>query len=176
MKTTPRTPHNALCRVLCALGVTLVLTTACSDGVVTPGVPIELKHSWEVSFNRGDGAAVAALYSEEAQLIMSGAAPIRGKAAIRAAVDDMIKSGVKLRIGSAQNVGSGDIAYVYGPYSVLEHEGGREVEAGTYIELWRRRAGTWQIDLDINSIGPAIPTATAPPTPTAAPATRAPAQ
>ena len=119
---------------------------------------------------------MAALYAEEAQLIMSGAAPIRGKAAIRAAVDDMIKSGVKLRIGSAQNVGSGDIAYVYGPYSVLEHEGGREVEAGTYIELWRRRAGTWQIDLDINSIGPAIPTATAPPTPTAAPATRAPTQ
>jgi ketosteroid isomerase-like protein len=170
MKPTPPTPDNALGRVLCALSVTLVLTTACSDGVVTPGVPIELKHSWEVSFNRGDGAAVAALYSEEAQLVMSGAAPVRGKAAIRTAVDDMIKSGVKLRISSAQNVGSGDVAYVYGPYSVLEHEGGREVEAGTYIELWRRRAGTWQIDLDINSIGPPIPTPPAPP------ATGAPAQ
>jgi hypothetical protein len=35
-----------------------------------------------------------ALYSEEAQLVMYGAAPVRGKAAIRAAVDDMIKSGV----------------------------------------------------------------------------------
>ena len=163
MKPTTRTSQNALGRMFCAVGVTLVLTTACSDGVVTPGVPIELKHSWEVSFNRGDGAAVVALYSEEAQLIMSGAAPVRGKAAIRTAVDDMIKSGVKLRIGSAQNVGSGDIAYVYGPYSVFEHEGGREVEAGTYIEVWRRRAGTWQIDLDINSTGPAIPTTPAAP-------------
>jgi ketosteroid isomerase-like protein len=171
MKPTTRTRPNALGRALCAFGVTLVLTTACSDGVVTPGVPIELKHSWEVSFNRGDGAAVTALYSEEAQLVMSGAAPVRGRVAIRAAVDDMIKSGAKLRIGSAQNVGSGDIAYVYGPYSVLEHEGGREVEAGTYIELWRRRGGTWQIDLDINSIGPAIPTAPAPATPPAPPAT-----
>jgi hypothetical protein len=93
MKPTTRPRQNAPGRVLCAFGVTLVLTTACSDGVVTPGIPIELKHSWEVSFNRGDGSTVAALYSEEAQLIMSGAAPIRGKAAIRAAVDDMIKRG-----------------------------------------------------------------------------------
>jgi ketosteroid isomerase-like protein len=69
---------------------------------------------------------------------------------------------VKLRIGSAQNVGSGDVAYVYGPYSVFDHEGGREVESGTYIEVWRRRAGTWQIDLDINATGPAIPAASTP--------------
>jgi ketosteroid isomerase-like protein len=166
MKTTVRARLNPSGLLLCAFGVTLALTTACSDGVVTPGVPIELKHSWEVAFNRGDGAAVATLYSEEAQLILSGATPIRGKTAIRATVDDMIKSGVKLRIGSAQNVGSGDVAYVYGPYSVLEHEGGREVDAGTYIEVWRRRAGTWQIDLDINASGPAIPTPPTPPAPT----------
>ena len=37
----------------------------------------------------------------------------------------MIKSGVKVRIGCAQNVGSGDLAYVYGPYSVLAPDGGR---------------------------------------------------
>jgi len=163
MRLATHTRHEVSWRVLCAFGVTLALTTACSDGVVTPGVPIELKHSWEVAFNRGDGAAVAALYSEEAQLVISGATPIRGRSAIRATVDDMIKSGVKLRIGSAQNVGSGDIAYVYGPYSVLEHEGGREVDAGTYIEVWRRRTGTWQIDLDINASGPAIPAAPAAP-------------
>jgi uncharacterized protein (TIGR02246 family) len=144
--------HAALGRLLCTIGVILALT-ACGDSVVSPGVPVELKHSWEVSFNQGDSAAVAALYSEEAQLVMSGAAPVQGKAAIRKAVDDMIKSGVKLRIGAAQNLGSGDIAYVYGPYSVFEHDGGREVESGTYIEVWRRRAGAWLIDLDVNAVG-----------------------
>ena len=144
--------HAAPGRLLCAIGVVLALT-ACGDSVVSPGVPVELKHSWEVSFNQGNSAAVAALYSEEAQLVMSGSAPLLGKAAIRKTVDDMIKSGVKLRIGAAQNVGSGDIAYVYGPYSVFEHEGGREVESGTYIEVWRRHAGAWQIDLDVNAVG-----------------------
>ena len=152
--------HAALGRLLCTVGMTLALT-ACGDSVVTPGVPVELKHSWEVSFNQGNSAAVAALYSEEARLVMSGSAPILGKAAIRKTVDDMIKSGVKLRIGTAQNVGSGDIAYVYGPYSVFEHEGGREVESGTYIEVWRRHAGAWQIDLDVNAVG--APVAAQPP-------------
>jgi len=80
---------------------------------------------------------------------------VEGRDGIHKAVDDMIKSGVKVRIGSAQNVGSGDLAYVYGPYSVLDREGGREVEKGTYVEVWRRRAGTWLIDLDVNSTGPA---------------------
>jgi hypothetical protein len=64
----------------------------------------------------------------------------------------MIESGVKVKIGSVQNVGSGDLAYVYGPYSVL-NASGQVVEAGSYIEVWRRRGGAWQIDLDVNAIG-----------------------
>jgi uncharacterized protein (TIGR02246 family) len=166
MKLTARRCHIARTsfppgRLLCALSLMFALN-ACGDAVTSPGVPVELKHSWEVAFNRGDAAAVAALYSDEAQLVLSGTARIRGKAAIRTTINDMIKSGVKLRIGAEQNVGSGDIAYVYGPYSVLEHEGGREVESGAYIEVWRRRAGVWLIDLDVNAVGPAIPAAPAP--------------
>ena len=67
--------HAALGRLLCAFAMILALA-ACGDSVVSPGVPVELKHSWEVSFNQGNSAAVAALYSEEAQLVMSGAAPM----------------------------------------------------------------------------------------------------
>ena len=124
-------------------------------GVVSPGVSPELKHSWEVAFNRGDAAAVAALYAEDAQLVMSGSLPARGKAAIRAAVEAMIKSGVKVRIGTDQNTGSGDLAYVYGHYSVLDHDGVKSVEEGSYVEVWRRRGDAWLIDLDVNAVSPA---------------------
>jgi uncharacterized protein (TIGR02246 family) len=141
-----------LLRLLVASTAGFVLT-ACSAGITTPAVPVELKHSWEVAFNRGDSAAVAALYSRDAQLVMSGSATARGRQAIRAAIDNMVKSGVKVRIGAEQNVGSGEIAYVYGPYSVLERDGGRSVETGSYVEVWRRRAGVWQIDLDVNVVG-----------------------
>ncbi|HVW69456.1 MAG TPA: DUF4440 domain-containing protein [Steroidobacteraceae bacterium] len=141
------TPRSTLCSLL-----GLALLSGCSTPVVSPGMPPELKHSWEVSFNRGDSAAVAALYSDNAELVMSNAAPVTGKTAIRAEIDRMIQSGAKVRIGAAQNVGSGDLAYVYGPYSVAG-QNGQVIEAGTYVEVWRRRGGVWRIDLDVNSVG-----------------------
>ncbi len=151
-------PFTASPPTLCAL-LGLILLSGCDRPVTSPGMPPELKHSWEVSFNRGDSAAVAALYSEHAELVMSNAAPVKGKAAIRAAVDQMIQSGAKVKIGSEQNVGSGDLAYVYGPYAVTG-KGGELIEAGSYVEVWRRRGGVWQIDLDVNSVG--APAATRP--------------
>jgi uncharacterized protein (TIGR02246 family) len=129
------------------------MLAACGGGVTSPGVPPDLKHSWEVAFNRGDADAVAALYSPSAELVMSGSAPIHGRTAIRAAIDSMVKSNVKVRIGAEQNVGSGDVAYVYGPYSVVDHEGVVVVDSGTFLEVWRRRAGRWEIDLDVNAAG-----------------------
>jgi uncharacterized protein (TIGR02246 family) len=119
-------------------------------------VPPELKHSWEVNFNRGDAGAVAALYAPDAQLLMAGSEPVVGAVAIRAAVESMIKTGVKVKIDASQNVGAADLAYVYGAYSILEREGGREVEHGTYVEVWRRRDGTWKIAIDINANGQAV--------------------
>jgi uncharacterized protein (TIGR02246 family) len=143
-------------RVAFTLLAALTLTAACSGpGVVSPGVSPELKHSWEVAFNRGDAAAVTALYSQDAQLVMSGSPPVRGQAAIRAAVEAMMKSGVKVKIGTDQNTGSGDLAYVYGHYSVLGQDSAKSVEDGSYVEVWRRRGDTWLIDLDVNAAGPA---------------------
>lgn len=146
-------------RLLAVFWVSLTFSGCGGAGVVSPGAPPELKHSWEVAFNRGDAAAIAALYSPDAQLVMSGSPPVHGQTAIKAAVEAMIKSGVKVKIGTDQNVGSGDLAYVYGHYSVLEHDGGKSVEEGSYVEEWRRRGGVWSIDLDVNSVGPAtVPT------------------
>lgn len=144
-------------RTISFVGLASFLLAGCgSSEIASPGVAPELKHSWEVSFNKGDAGAVAKLYSDQAVLVMSGSNPVHGREGIHKALDDMIQSGVKVQIGTAQNIGTGDLAYVYGPYSVLDHEGGKEVENGTYVEVWRRRGGTWQIDLDINSTGPAV--------------------
>jgi ketosteroid isomerase-like protein len=144
------------------VGGAVLMLAACNNASHSPGVPPELKHSWEMAFNRGDSAAVAALYSEDAQLAMSGAAPVQGASAIRAAIDGMVKSNLKVRIGTERNVGNGDVAYVYGPYSVFDHDGDRLVESGSYVEVWRRHRGVWQIDLDVNAAGPLIAHVTQP--------------
>lgn len=139
------------------VGPLLALLSACQSQILSPGISLELKHSWEVSFNKGDAAAVAKLYAPDAQLVMSGSPVAKGQAAIQATLETMIKSGVKAHIDMEQNVGSGDLAYVYGHYSVLDKEGGRSVEDGYYIELWRRRKGVWLIELDVNAAVPSSP-------------------
>jgi uncharacterized protein (TIGR02246 family) len=139
------------------LGLVSLMTglSACtrSSRTVTPGVPPELKHSWEVSFNRGDAAGVAALYAPDAQLLMSATAPIRGADNIRRTVEGMIKEGLKVKIDDEENVGSGDLAYVFGHYRVLKGEGGPAIEHGGFVEVWQRREGVWAIHLDINASG-----------------------
>lgn len=125
---------------------------ACAAGSSnSPGVPPALKHSWEVNFNRGDAAAVAALYAPDALLLVSGSEPVRGAAAIRREVETMIRSGAQVHIETAENVGSGDVAYVYGTYAVKQGPDGKEIDHGTYVEVWRRRAGEWKITIDINA-------------------------
>ena len=137
----------------------LVALAACAarPRTVEPGVPPELKHSWEVSFNQGNAKAVADLYAPDAQLVMSGAAPIRGAAEIQRAVEEMIKTGAKVHIDAETNVGAGDVAYVYGSYAISDGTGGRETERGRYLEVWRRRDGAWAIVLDVNAVGEALP-------------------
>jgi uncharacterized protein (TIGR02246 family) len=142
--------------LLAAASLTVSLG-ACAAGprTVEPGVPPQIKHSWEVLFNQGNANAVADLYAPDGQLVMSGSAPIRGTADIRHALEDMIKADTEVRINVEKNIGAGDIAYVYGTYSILERKSGRETERGSYVEVWRRRNGVWAIDLDVNAAGEA---------------------
>lgn len=138
-----------------ALALTVILTVAGCSGPNNTGIPpLAQKHFWETSFNRGDSAAVVALYAPDAELVTSGAAPVRGPAAIRAEIDTMIKSGVKVRIETDRAEQAGDLAYFYGSYSVSSKQG--VVERGTYLEVWRRSEGNWLIELDVNSTGAPI--------------------
>ncbi len=137
-----------------ALAIALTLAVAGCGGLQGPGLPLLQKRSWEDSFNRGNSAAVAALYAPDAELVMSGAAPVHGRAAIRAEADKMIQSGVKVRIDTARAQLAGDLAYFYGPYSVSSKQG--VVERGMYLEIWRRHGERWLIELDVNATGAPI--------------------
>lgn len=116
--------------------------------------PLARKQSWETFFNRGDSAAVAELYSQNAELVMSGAPPIHGRPAIRTAIAKMAKSGVKVRIEVDRSAVAGDLAYFYGPYTVQLQE--KVVERGTYLEVWHRYGEHWLLDLDVNATGAPI--------------------
>ena len=156
-------------RRIALISIAAALVAGCAPTARSPGVSPELKHSWEVNFNKGDGAAVVALYAPDAEMVMSGSETAKGSAAIAAAIDAMIKSGAKVHIAAAQNVGAADLAVVSGTYVVEDGASGSAIERGGYVEVWRRIDGAWKIVTDINAAAPLAAAGPAAPTPPGAP-------
>ena len=97
---------------------------------------------------RGDAAAVAALYTDDAWLLPPGAPMIRGKAGIEvfwktqfeqvAAIDLTAVDVAPLGENSAREVGR------FG----LRRKGHPDVTAGKYLVVWRRLGDAWYLEVD----------------------------
>lgn len=140
--------------VACTLAVfTMPILAAGADpSSVTPKFAISLAESWAVNFNKGDANAVAALYAPDAQLLLPGNEPIQGIAAIRESVQSLITQNAKVTTKIFDSAASGDVAYVFGAYSVVDAHG-KQIDQGRFIEIWRYVKGNWKITRDMNSNG-----------------------
>ena len=108
--------------------------------------------AWFKAFNAGDGAAVAALYAEDAVLSAPGAPAARGKASISEYyVKNLAASaaaGLTDEDGPTSDVGaSGDLAWQWGTYKVTD-KSGAAVDAGKYTTVFQRKDGKWMIIRD----------------------------
>jgi uncharacterized protein (TIGR02246 family) len=108
--------------------------------------------AWYKAFSSGDGAAVAALYAEDAVLDAPGVPAARGRAAIS---DYFVKelaanaaAGVTSTDGPTSDVGvSGDLGWQSGTYAISD-KSGAVVEAGKYLTVLQRKDGKWMIIRD----------------------------
>lgn len=103
------------------------------------------------AFNAGDGAAVAALYTEDAALLPPGGTQVNGRAAIEEFWQGAIDSGMKIdSLGAVEVEANGDLAGEVGEFVLLVpgDEGTSEV-AGKYIVIWKRHENNWQLHRDI---------------------------
>ena len=122
--------------------------------------------AWYKSYNSGDGAAVAALYADDAVVMPPNVPAARGIAAIRdyysKAAPEFQASGLTAVEGPAGDIGiSGDLAWQGTTYTVTD-KAGATVEAGKVLTLLQRRGGKWMIIRDTwNS--DAAPASSAPP-------------
>ena len=116
--------------------------------------------AWYKAYNAGDGAAVAALYAEDAVLNAPGAPAARGMASIR---DYYVKgaaasaaAGLALVDDPTSDLGvSGDLAWQSGTFKVTD-KSGAAVDTGKYITVFQRKDGKWMIIRDTwNSDAPA---------------------
>lgn len=109
--------------------------------------------AFSAAFNKGDGAAVAQLYTEQATLLPAGADIIKGRAAIQKYWQGAMQSGLKnaaLTVVSVEAYGR-TTAREIGRFSFdAPGAGGQPAKVeGKYLVVWKKQGGKWLLDADI---------------------------
>jgi len=100
---------------------------------------------------QGDGAALAALYSPEGQVMPAGSAPIRGTAAIQKFWQGALDSGIAaIGLKTIEVFGHGPTATEVGEYE-LSDKAGKSLDHGKYIVVWQHVDGQWKLLRDMFS-------------------------
>ena len=102
----------------------------------------------EKAYNAGDAAAVAALYTPDAKLMVPGAEPGSGAKAIEKLIAGDIAQGGKLTLKTGDVVGFGDYALETGS-GVANSPGGKHMDHGPYLTLFKKSGSGWKISRDI---------------------------
>jgi len=129
--------------------VCLVLST--TSALAQAKVSIEkLNAEWVAAFNKGDAAAVAALYTEDAYVLPPGSAMVKGRAAIEAfwrqAAQQM--SDAKLTTVDVLPLGR-SAAREIGTVTLKTKSQPPQEVVGKYVVVWRKIGRDWKLATDI---------------------------
>jgi uncharacterized protein (TIGR02246 family) len=125
---------------------------------------------FEAAVAKGDAAAVAKLYAEDAQILPPNAPPQKGREAIQKEFAGLVGAFKKITLKTHEVHALGNFALEVSSWK-LEDANGKGPE-GKAMVLWKKTGSTWQLYRDMWS-GNAPPPAPAPAaatTPAAAPA------
>ena len=110
----------------------------------------KLNDAWAAAFNKGDAAAVAAMYTEDAYVLPPGAELIRGRAAIegfwRQAAQQM--GDAKLTTVDVLPLGPG-AAREIGKVTLKTKSQPLQEIVGKYAVVWLKVGGDWKLATDI---------------------------
>jgi ketosteroid isomerase-like protein len=109
----------------------------------------EGNQQWSAAFSQGDSAALAAMYTLNAQLFPMHRESVGGMEAIQQFWQGVIASGVQGATLTTLEVDEqGDTAYEVGTYE-LRGEGTKVLDHGKYVVVWKREQGKWRLHRDI---------------------------
>jgi uncharacterized protein (TIGR02246 family) len=141
------------------LAAAMLLLFGCAQPAPAPSVP-DLKTqidannaAWAAAANRGDAAAVAAMYTETATMLPPGMEMQKGRAAIEKTVAALGHSGIRnfaLASVDVAQVGP-DTAREIGRFSLDARNPKKhwvKIE-GKYVVVWKLVGGKWMLDVDI---------------------------
>jgi uncharacterized protein (TIGR02246 family) len=149
--------RTLLLLALVALSSSLVLAQS-KGGNVRAAIEAANKQ-FITAFNRGDAAAVAAMYTADARLLPPNSPMGEGRQAVQQFWQGAYRAGVKMVSLETLHVESqGSFAYEVGRYTLTSPTagGGTTTDTGKYVVVWEREGGKWKLTTDIwNSDAPA---------------------
>lgn len=137
----PRIAAMTACLVFCIAGAARAQSVAAIQS---------LNDKWDAAFNKGDAAAVAAMYAEDAYVLPAGAEMAKGRAAIQ-----------NFWTGAMQQLGDAKLTTVdvlrlgptaareIGTFSFRTKGADPQEVTGKYAVVWRKIGGKWLLATDI---------------------------
>jgi uncharacterized protein (TIGR02246 family) len=117
----------------------------------------ELTASWVKAVDAGDAAAVAELYTEDAESLPPGGPAITGRNAIEAYWrDDFGSGGIVTRLTPRASIAQADLLHVNGTYEVAAKGSAASLASGQYQQLWKRVDGQWKVHDEIWRLDPVL--------------------
>lgn len=118
------------------------------------------------AIERGDAAAVAAVFTEDARLSVPGSQGlVSGRAGIQKFWQAAFDAGLTgLPLAASDLDGRGDLRLETGSF-IARGRDGAELGRGHYLLAWKREAGAWKIHRDLGNASLAQPRAAASPAP-----------
>jgi ketosteroid isomerase-like protein len=109
----------------------------------------EGNRQFSAALARGDSKALAAMYTAGARAFPPNADIVEGPEAIGRMWQSVIDAGIKgLELTTVDVEGQGDTAYEAGRYRLLG-DGGKVLDQGKYVVVWKRDGGQWKLHRDI---------------------------
>jgi uncharacterized protein (TIGR02246 family) len=144
-----------------ALGMLMLTAMAASTAVAAKGKAVaasteEAKagidatnRKLEAAIKAGDGAAAAACYTKQGQLLPTGSDIVTGTDAIAAFWQAGIDGGVKgVKLTTLEVESQRGTAQEVGTYEVLDGDG-NVIDHGKYVVIWKKRDDVWKLHRDI---------------------------
>ena len=145
---------------LCAAAAVALTATACNQAPDTHDADVKAIQSSESQWNQDylskDTDKIVAHYTDDAVLMVPGMPATSGKAAIGAALKQMVSDpalSLKFQASKVDVAKSGDLAYTQGSYTLtLTDPQTKQVvnDHGSYVTTYRKQPdGTWKAVADI---------------------------